>query len=399
MTIKLSKLSFAALLIYYGWFQVVLFQIPNMLPLLGAAMIGFILLNAFLTRTDVLRFMTFELMMWVLFVATSLVFGYFVAENRVYLVKEALNFFEFLMLVYGIIYIANNDGNIDYFIKTFIVFTMICALTAVFAGVEYETGRISMGLTDNPNGLGVNMAIGVCCILYIIDFKKLLYSFAALGSIILFIYVILLTGSRKSFLGIAMIIVYWLAFVAFKDIMALRFTQKLKGVLLIGTAGAAAYSILYLFFKDSVLLSRLITLFESGSDSRTGMYDRAIELFKDNPLVGVGLNNFREVSGFGTYSHSTFAEAIACTGVIGSILYFLPYITMLFLYVKMAFSKMADHSLLKQERVLLGLFGLLIFLGIGIIHFYELTSSIAFGMIFAFHYVNKNTFQNGGVQR
>jgi len=34
----------------------------------------------------------------------------------------------------------------------------------------------------------------------------------------------------------------------------------------------------------------------------------------------------------------------------------------------------------------------MVFLGIGIIHFYELTSSIAFGMIFAFHFVNKKIF-------
>jgi len=256
-----------------------------------------------------------------------------------------------------------------------------------------------MGLADNPNGLGVNMAIGVCCILYKVDFKKLLLSVAALGSIILFIYVILLSGSRKSFLGVGLIIVYWLAFVAFKDLRDIRAGQKLKGLFLIGAAISAAYLTVYKYFKDSVLLSRLITLFQSGSDTRTEMYDTALVLFRENPLAGVGLNNFREVSGFGTYSHSTYAEAIACTGVIGSVIYFLPYATMLFRYSKMTISGNADHSLMKQERVMLGLFGLMLFLGIGIIHFYELTSSIAFGMIFAFQYVNRKKFSGEGVSR
>jgi hypothetical protein len=393
MTIKLSKLFYAALLIYYGWFQVVFFQIPLMLPLLGAGMIGFVLLDAVLTGTEMTKFVTFELVMWSLFAVTSLVFGYFVAENTGYLLSAAMDFIEFLILVYGIIYISNSDGNIDFFIKTFVVFAMICAVTTVFAGVEYETGRISMGLSDNPNGLGVNMVIAVCCILYMVDFKKLLYSVAALGSIILFIYVILLSGSRKAFLGIGLIIVYWLAFVAFRDMKALKFSQKLKGLFLICAAGAAAYSTLYVYFKNSVLLARLITLFQRGSDTRTEMYDTAVILFRDNPLAGIGLNNFRQVSGFGTYSHSTYAEAIACTGAIGSTIYFLPYVTMLFRYAKMTFSRNAAPSLLKQERVMLGLFGLLLFLGIGIIHFYELTSSIAFGMIFAFHFVNNRFFR------
>ena len=79
MTIKLSKLFFAAILIYYGWFQVVLFQIPFMLPILGAAMMGFIVLNAILTDTNITKPITFELAMWLLFAVTSLVFGYFVA--------------------------------------------------------------------------------------------------------------------------------------------------------------------------------------------------------------------------------------------------------------------------------------------------------------------------------
>jgi O-antigen ligase len=392
MTIKLSKLFFAAILIYYGWFQAVLFQIPFMLPILGAAMIGFIVLNALLTGTGLTRLITFELAMWILFAVTSLVFGYFVAENIGFLVSEVYNLFEYLMLIYAIIYIADKDGNLDFFIKTFIIFALICALTAVFAGVEYEPGRISMGLTDNPNGLGVNMAIGICCILYKVEFKKFLYSVAALGSILLFTYVIVLTGSRKSFLGIVIIVAYWLVFVAFKDTEGLSFAQKLKGFVLIGAAGAAAYSTLYVFFSSSVLLERLITLFQSGSDTRTDMYDAAFRLFRESPLVGVGFNNFRAVAGFDTYSHSTYAEAIACTGIIGSFLYFLPYVTMLFHYVKMAFSRNAGHSLIKQERVMLGLFGLMVFLGIGIIHFYELTSSIAFGMIFAFHFVNKKIF-------
>ena len=296
------------------------------------------------------------------------------------------------MLIYAIIYISDKDGNLDFFVKTFIVFAAICAVTAVFAGIEYEPGRISMGLSDNPNGLGVNMAIAICCILYKMDFKKFIYSAAGLCATLLFAYVILLTGSRKSFLGIMIFVAYWLVFVAFKDIMALGLAQKLKGLSLIAGAGAAAYSILYLFFKDSVLLERLIILFQSGSDTRTEMYDAAFQLFKESPLVGIGFNNFRAVAGFDTYSHSTYAEAIACTGAIGSFLYFLPYVTIFLRYVKMSVSKTVSHLLLKQGRVMFGLLGLMAFLGVGIIHFYELTSSIAFGMIFAFHFVNRKIF-------
>jgi len=109
MTIKMSKLFFAALLTYYGWFQAVFFQIPLMLPLLGAGMIGFILMNALLTGTDFKKFITFELAVWVLFALTSLLFGWFVAENKEYLVRSVSDFIEYLILIFGIIYISESD--------------------------------------------------------------------------------------------------------------------------------------------------------------------------------------------------------------------------------------------------------------------------------------------------
>ena len=64
----------------------------------------------------------------------------------------------------------------------------------------------------------------------------------------------------------------------------------------------------------------------------------------------------------------------------------------------MVTSRKLDALLLKQARVMLGLFGVLLFLGFGIIHFYEVTSSIAFGMLIAFYNVNMKTLKDGVVK-
>lgn len=398
MWIKFSKLFYVLLVIYYAWFQVVFFQVPNMLLILGVCTMGFIILHALQTRTNILKSLTTELKLWILFTFTSFAFGLLVAVNQGYLISSITTFSQFLVLIFGIVYISNQDQNIDFFIKVFITFTIICAITTVFWGVNYGRGQISMGLNNNPNELGITMAIGVCCILYKLSFKKLIYSMVAFSAILLLIYVTLLTGSRKSFFSVVLIMIYWFTFVAFKDIKALRFTQKIKGVFAILLMIGASYCILYPFFKDSILLGRLINLFESGSETRVGMYSVGIDLFKQSPLVGIGFNNYRAASIYGTYSHSTYAEALACTGMVGSILYFFPYIIILINYVKMVTSRKLDALLLKQARVMLGLFGVLLFLGFSVIHFYSTTSSIAFGMLIAFYNVNMKTLKDGVVK-
>jgi O-antigen ligase len=260
----------------------------------------------------------------------------------------------------------------------------------LFWGVEIAHGRISMGISDNPNSLGMIMAIGICCILYKQNFNKLFYSLVAFSAIFMLIYVCILTGSRKAFLIIIAIIIYWLIYVAFTDIKALQLNKKAKGLLSILLVIGGAYFMLYPYFVDSVMFSRLSLLSDTGNEIRLNMYLESFELFKKNPLVGIGLNNYRAVSRFQTYTHSTIMEALACTGIIGSILYFTPYISILSNYRKILKCRL-DASLLRQAKIMLGLFGVLLLSLPVIIHIYNMTSSITFGMIIAFFNINYGT--------
>lgn len=395
MLIKFSKLCYILLVLYYGWFQIVFFQIPNMLVVLGAGMIGCIILHSLVTGTKIINGVTIELILWIVFVCTSLIFGMLVAVNHEFLFSSLMTFVEFLFLIFGITYISKCDGKIEFFINVFILFALICAITTMFWGVNYGQGRISMGLTNNPNSLGITMALGVCCILFKHNFKSLVWSIISFSAVILLIYVCLLTGSRKSFLSILAIITYWIAFVVFKDIKELRFIEKFKGIVSILVISLLGYYSLGSMFEDSVLLERLVLLFESGSDTRESMYGAAMDYFKQSPLVGIGFNNFRALSIFGTYSHSTYSEALACTGIIGCIFYFAPYIKLLLNCMKLIISKKTDSNLLKQSKIMLIVLGTLLFLGVGVIHFYEMTSSIVFGMVIAFFALHRKTNVKG----
>ena len=51
------------------------------------------------------------------------------------------------------------------------------------------------------------------------------------------------------------------------------------------------------------------------------MYSFGFNLFLENPLFGIGFNNFQEYFYTGQYSHSDYIESLASTGIVGFILY------------------------------------------------------------------------------
>jgi len=356
-----------------------------MLLVLGVGMMFFIILHAIRTDEKIIKVINRELIFWILFAFSSLFTGSIVAVNFSHVFQSVITFIEFLVLIYGIVYISKQDKSIDYFINIFIIFSLVCGVTTVFWGVDLGNGRRAMGHLDNPNSLGILMVVGICCILYKIDIKKGLNTLVKISVIFFLMYVIVLTGSRKSLLSAVIIFLYWLFIVVKKDLKRLGGITSLRILFTLAIIISIAYLIFYPILKDSVLLERLKNLSKSEADViRRNMYREAFEMFKFSPIVGVGMNNFRDLSIFKTYSHSTYAELLACTGIIGAFLYAIPYITVCIYFMKKIFSKTAITILKKELRMMFGLYCILVFLGIGVIHFYDMTSTIAFGLIFAF---------------
>lgn len=238
------------------------------------------------------------------------------------------------------------------------------------------------------------MVAGIAFILYKLNFKKIYMIILLFSSIFLLFYVVILTGSRTSILSFVLIIIYWFVFVFFEELKVLPIAKKLKSILSIFILLSLGYYIFYPLIEDSIILNRLQLLFEKGTEVRGEMYLVALDLFKKNPLIGVGFNNYREITIFQTYSHSTYAESLACTGIVGSILYFIPYLIIFYKYKGLVTSIIDDTVWLARAKVFMGLFFVLLFLGTGVIHFYETTSSIVFGIIIAFSRISIERFGN-----
>ena len=199
-----------------------------------------------------------------------------------------------------------------------------------------------------------------------------------LASVLLFFYVIILTGSRKSLLSGGLLCMIWLiAFIRDTYNLTDRREKRLKYALLLVTLViGVAYFVKY--YIGTVSFERLQILFKDGSSSvRMEMYRESVDLFKTSKLFGIGFNQFRVHSIFRTYAHSTYAEVLADGGVFGCIVYFYPVIQTGF-----ALMKKIRRGLSYQVGMLLALFLVEMFLGTGTIFMYSFEHLIIWSFLY-----------------
>lgn len=391
MTIKLtlleiSKFFFFLMLLYFCWFKFVFFEIPNIMLITGAGMIGPLLLDYYFQNKRMVLPFSSEYVFWLLFFVYTFLSGLVIAADKAEFASSVLSGFEYLLVGYSVFLIAAKDKKLDFFITAMLIISILAAVTTVLFPVETpeDPGRYTMGPTNNANALGISMMIGIFCALYKIDFQKnskTVFLFALIG---LMAYVIILTGSRKSLLAFALLFVFWFVFSLGKSLKRVSTKKKVFAVALIGILLIVSAIVLVPLFMESALLSRLTSFLQFGTqDNRVLMYQKAILLFKQHPLFGIGYDQFKILSGFGTYSHSTIAEVLSCTGIIGTTLYFIPYILLFFKLI----NKIKQLHQVREAQfgyLWMAMLLIFVFLGTVVIHIYRVESNIIFGMMIAF---------------
>lgn len=386
MLLNLSKLFLALLILYAGYFQNVFFQIPNMLLILGFFTILFLLILMYQKSTPISYGFTLEIVLWIVFAIISLSVGCLTVMEPNHLVTSIITLVEDLILIVVICFICKYDGNTDYIVKVFIVLALMSAVTTIFFGEGYRgSTQISLTSNTNPNELGILLAIGIFCLLHKFDANKKLNMVFVFVGILIFLYTIILTGSRKSFLAAILLLIYWFLFCLGGVLKKANFGTKMGTIVLILIAIVFSIYFIVPIFDGSVLFQRLICLFGQGDAIRIGMYNEAYQFFLSSPLFGIGYKNYELLSIYQTYSHSTYAEALACTGLFGTLFYFSAYVTMAVKTVKIITNKHLNYDIHVRAKTILGIFMIMVFLGTGTIHFYEISSSVVFAIIISFN--------------
>lgn len=261
---------------------------------------------SFLWAKDVSAVYTKMLTLLQIFVLTFLLYNYIAKENK-------LDYLIFVICISGTI---------------FAVYTVLYfGVAEYFAGLEEGT-RMGSEIT-NVNTIGLAAATSaIIALWYMLYRKKYIYVIPMIVCGI----VAFGTGSRK--VMICLVIGIVMLFVLQRNSKK-RFKYVLQCIL----ALTVLFLILQLPIFSTITERFKYTLagffgggtVDSSTSKRFKMIEAGVEYFKRYPIGGIGLGNSNIITkeflgGLETYLHNNYVELLACSGMIGFLLYYLMYL-------------------------------------------------------------------------
>ena len=309
----------------------------------------------------------------------SLVFGFFIVEYKFYMITSLITYFAFMTVALCVCYICEGERDTSWLMREIAAVALICSVYTITNGYDYNNGVMvkTLGETNNPNSLGFVLVMGIFAIM-MLNSRKFMGMIISLGLMGVLVYGIVLTGSKKSLFSAGIQLVIWMA----SFIRDASKSGKISYIMLAYVLVAAIVVVAVIYFKtgyrNTASFQRMQSLYDGGGAfTRKAMYRRGWELFEQNPLFGVGYNQFRVVSGFGTYSHSTYAEILSSGGIMGAFIYFVPIIAAGFSILKKIFTHRSYIF-----GVLFALYCVEIFLGAVNIFMYDFGHILIWTMLF-----------------
>ncbi len=258
--------------------------------------------------------------------------------------------------------------------------------TAVICGQAYVTGDFAMasegrdmgarvaGLVKNANVFGLVMLMGIGCLAYFwmrVDRRRWMRYVLFLPMGATFGVAIIASGSRKIFLATLLFFLLWVFFCYRKELLkrmsvflGVTLLVFVGGGLLIGLAGR------------TVLGERLLKSWEAfrtgdedvrGSGAnRLEFYRVAFRLIRENPVAGVGLDNYRAHNPALGYkpAHTEYLEIAADTGLVGALVY-LPWYVVLLRRTHRIRKHTADPDVYRTSGLILAVMYVIMVLNLG----------------------------------
>ena len=270
--------------------------------------------------------LSFEFKCLLLFTFYSLLSGYLVAINKGMVTQQVSFLVESVIAGIIIFNVSTDENELKQIVGFFSAGAIIVGVYLLFNGVALitDSGRLSLNEDFNSNTLGIMLMYGIWGVMFFFGSNKMTIIKIALIvflSLVMF-YSIIQTGSRKSSLSAIFLIVSFAIFIFLgKD--------KSRGAskIIIITAFIALVVYAYFWYIDSflmrseMLMNKMDFIHDDG-DFRQQIIKDSIRVWIENPIFGVGLNNNRFHTIYKMYAHNSFAEILACTGIIGAILFF-----------------------------------------------------------------------------
>lgn len=296
--------------------------------LLSMASLGALIWHVSLTRT-IKPYWRKELTMVSLFFALVLV-GIFIASNR----PVALEYFKgtywkIIVMTFAITWLSRTASDFNLTSKLITFFGVLVGLVALYNSINgislVEGTRVTIGrnigsILGDPNDLALVLMFPVAFAISLVMTKRLNTSTKIYGlfSVIILFSAIIATQSRGGLLGVMMVF----------GVYGYRYIKSKSLFFIIGIIAAIA-----LFVLAGISERASGGVAEVGIDEsamgRLYAWEAAFGMALDNPLTGVGINNF--FSNYFAYSphwdglnhavHSTWFGVLAETGILGLIIF------------------------------------------------------------------------------
>lgn len=223
--------------------------------------------------------------------------------------------------------IANDEDDLRKIIGMFAIGAIIVGVYSFFS-MDYlysDKGRLSLDEDFNANTFGVMLMYGVWSIIFTLYNEK--KSFVRIVIIVflslLLLYAIVQTGSRKSSIGSILVLVSYVVYIFLgRGKSSKWFSKTIIVPLFIALIVFVYFRYIDAFLeKSETLMNRMDNMSLDGA-GRWGLIKDSFRVWSEYPLFGVGLDNNRYYTFAKLYSHNSYAEIFACTGIIGVALFF-----------------------------------------------------------------------------
>lgn len=312
------------------------YNIINLFSYIGAFIC---LLNIIKEKDKWINFDKKILLVMLLFCIGIIISNYFAQINSENSIKYARRYCYWILpglVMYGLWMNINKDACKKFLGAGLLSGTIILIVYAVYENMFLNIERPG-SLTNQPNSWSAFLVMILPFLLYTFSntFLKLLIS--------LFVtYGIVLSQSRTSF--VALIIIFLVYFILNKNKIRHIFTNK-KVVFFILLFIATVFGLFYINKDNENVLSitnRMVNVesynLERNGGDRVYLWKSSINMIKDNPIHGVGLQNFNQVYINDNYMnpktkepnlrspHNIFLHYLVEMGLIGTI----PFMLLLF---------------------------------------------------------------------
>lgn len=331
-----------------------------------------------------------EISCWITYAIASLVTTAIILfdSNDMGYISDIVKYVQRTMIIFMVAYICERENSIRFGLRLMAVTAVALAVAVLLVTGDINRKLdITSGANLSANDTGAILAFGCFAILFAWGKRKsaslTLAAFKAAG-IISCISVIFLAGSRKS-IGAVILMLAVMLVLCLGD-----YGNKFSGrqMWMLAITGAVAY----LFVSRNLLpLAEQTNLYErlfgdnaasaaQSDESRIRLIVQGMEYFLEHPMFGLGYDGFHRKHN--VYTHCTYVEPLACSGILG-LLYLYPYYLITRKQIRLILSNPPHSYARLKQKEMFAYLCMFLFVAVGIPYMYKDAPCIILGTFVA----------------